>query len=63
VLADVMARFQRQNGREVYFLTGVDQHGQKVQKSADKGRLSPQAFRGWHHPALHRALGKAERPL
>lgn len=44
VLADVMARFQRLNGREVYFLTGVDQHGQKVQKSADKAGQSPQAF-------------------
>lgn len=44
VLADVMARFQRLSGREVYFLTGVDQHGQKVQKSAEKVGLSPQAF-------------------
>ncbi len=44
VLADVMARFQRLNGREVYFLTGVDQHGQKVQKSADAAGLSPQDF-------------------
>jgi len=44
VLADVMARFQRQNGREVYFLTGVDQHGQKVQKSADKAGQTPQEF-------------------
>jgi methionyl-tRNA synthetase len=44
VLADVMARFHRLNGREVYFLTGVDQHGQKVQKSADAAGLTPQAF-------------------
>lgn len=44
VLADVMARFQRLNGREVYFLTGVDQHGQKVQRSAEKAGLSPQEF-------------------
>ncbi|MGV3661188.1 MAG: methionine--tRNA ligase [Prosthecobacter sp.] len=44
VLADVMARFQRQNGREVYFLTGVDQHGQKVQKSAEKAGQTPQEF-------------------
>jgi methionyl-tRNA synthetase len=44
VLADVMARFQRLQGRQVYFLTGVDQHGQKVQKSADAACLSPQAF-------------------
>jgi methionyl-tRNA synthetase len=44
VLADVMARFQRLNGREVFFLTGVDQHGQKVQKSAEKAGLSPKEF-------------------
>jgi methionyl-tRNA synthetase len=44
VLADVMARFQRLNGREVYFLTGVDQHGQKVQKSAEKAGVSPEIF-------------------
>lgn len=44
VLADVMARFQRLAGREVYFLTGVDQHGQKVQKSAEKAGVSPADF-------------------
>lgn len=44
VLADVMARYQRLSGREVFFLTGVDQHGQKVQKSAEKVGLSPQSF-------------------
>jgi methionyl-tRNA synthetase len=44
VLADVMARYQRRSGREVYFLTGVDQHGQKVQKSAEKAGISPQQF-------------------
>ncbi len=44
VLADVMARFQRLTGREVYFLTGADQHGQKVQKSAESAGLSPAQF-------------------
>ncbi len=44
VLADVMARYQRLNGREVYFLTGVDQHGQKVQKTAAAAGQEPQAF-------------------
>ena len=36
VLADAMTRFVRLSGREVYFLTGVDQHGQKVQQTAEK---------------------------
>jgi methionyl-tRNA synthetase len=44
VLADVMARYHRLKGDEVYFLTGVDQHGQKVQQSAEKQGVAPQEF-------------------
>lgn len=44
VLADVLARHQRQRGREVFFLTGVDQHGQKVQQSAAKLGVDPAEF-------------------
>ena len=44
ILADVLARFQRLRGREVFFLTGVDQHGQKVQQAAEKEGVAPQAF-------------------
>ena len=44
VLADVLARYHRLKGEEVYFLTGVDQHGQKVQQSAEKEGVSPQEF-------------------
>ena len=47
VLADVMARFQRLNGREVFFLTGVDQHGQKVQKKALESQLQ-KMYEGYH---------------
>ena len=36
VLTDVMARYQRLRGNPVYFLTGVDQHGQKVEQTAAK---------------------------
>lgn len=41
VLADVLARYKRNSGREVYFLTGVDQHGQKIQKSAFDLGITP----------------------
>lgn len=34
VAADVMARFYRMQGREVFFLTGTDEHGQKIEKTA-----------------------------
>jgi methionyl-tRNA synthetase len=44
VLADVIARFRRLKGEEVFFLTGVDQHGQKVQQSAEKAGVAPQEF-------------------
>lgn len=41
VLADAIARSVRLTGRPVYFLTGVDQHGQKVQQTAEKAGLTP----------------------
>ena len=44
VLADVLARYQRLCGRECYFLTGVDQHGQKVQQTAEKEGIHPATF-------------------
>jgi methionyl-tRNA synthetase len=44
VLADVIARYQRLKGDDVFFLTGVDQHGQKVQQSAAKAGVPPTKF-------------------
>jgi methionyl-tRNA synthetase len=44
VLTDVIARFRRQMGDQVHFLTGVDEHGQKVQASARKRGIPPQQF-------------------
>jgi methionyl-tRNA synthetase len=44
VLADVIARYHRLKGEQVFFLTGVDQHGQKVQQSAEKASVAPQQF-------------------
>ncbi len=41
---DVMARFKRLDGFDVMFLTGTDEHGQKVEKSAAAAGLDPQAF-------------------
>ncbi|CAN0150372.1 unnamed protein product [Scytosiphon promiscuus] len=41
---DVIARFMRLDGREVMFLTGTDEHGQKVEASATKADKSPQQF-------------------
>src|SRR5947199_5600303 len=41
---DVLARFMRLDGYDVKFLTGTDEHGQKVEKSAKAAGLTPQAF-------------------
>lgn len=41
---DAMARFKRLDGYDVKFLTGTDEHGQKVQKSAAAKEMAPQAF-------------------
>jgi methionyl-tRNA synthetase len=44
VACDVMARFMRIDGRKVKFLTGTDEHGQKVEKSAKLAGIGPQEF-------------------
>ena len=44
LLADVIARYHRLKGEKVFFLTGVDQHGQKVQQSAAKAGIAPTEF-------------------
>lgn len=42
IAADVLARYWRLRGREVFFLTGLDEHGQKVQQAAAKAGIDPQ---------------------
>ena len=42
IAADVLARFYRTRGYEVFFLTGLDEHGQKVQQAASKAGIDPQ---------------------
>ena len=44
IACDVMARFRRLDGDDVFFLTGTDEHGQKVEKAAAEAGLDPQAF-------------------
>ena len=42
ILADVISRFKKLQGNQVFFLTGTDEHGQKVQDAAQKRKVSPQ---------------------
>lgn len=44
ILADVIARYHRVSGVPVHFLTGLDEHGQKVQQSAQAKGMDPQDF-------------------
>jgi methionyl-tRNA synthetase len=44
IACDVLARFMRLDGRHVRFLTGTDEHGQKVERSAQAAGLTPQQF-------------------
>jgi methionyl-tRNA synthetase len=44
IIADVIARSRRSLGQEVFFLTGVDEHGQKVQQAALAENKDPQAY-------------------
>lgn len=44
VMADAMARYKRLTGYDVMFLTGTDEHGQKIQKIATENGSTPQAY-------------------
>ena len=41
ILADVLSRFRKDLGQDVYFLTGTDEHGQKVQDASLKRNVTP----------------------
>ena len=44
ILADVFARFMRNDNCKVHFLTGTDEHGLKIQRAAEKADLDPLIF-------------------
>lgn len=44
IAAHVMARFKRLDGYDVFFVTGTDEHGQKVEKAAAEAGLDPQGI-------------------
>ena len=44
VLTDAIARYKRLSGFDVYFLTGTDEHGQKIQQEAEAAGITPQAY-------------------
>ena len=44
VLADALARYKRLEGYDVYFQTGTDEHGQKIQEKAEKAGITPKEY-------------------
>ena len=44
VACDVFARFNRLMNRDTFYLTGMDEHGQKIEEVAAKAKMDPQAF-------------------
>src|SRR5262245_29541992 len=44
IVADTIARYHRLRGHDTHFLTGTDEHGQKIEEAAIKAGLSPQHF-------------------
>ena len=44
IIADALARFQKLAGKDVFFLTGTDEHGQKIEKAAAEKGLTPKAL-------------------
>ena len=44
VAADTMARFKKQEGYDTFFLTGTDEHGQKIERKAQDKGVTPQAY-------------------
>ncbi len=44
IAADILARFERMRGKSVLFITGTDEHGQKIQRAAESKHKSPQAY-------------------
>ncbi len=44
IIADALARFQKLAGKEVFFLTGTDEHGQKIEKAAAERGVTPKAL-------------------
>lgn len=44
IACDVLARYKRLMGHEVFYLTGLDEHGQKIEEKANEAGLTPQAY-------------------
>ncbi len=60
LLADIYARWNKIMGKKVFFLTGTDEHGQKLQDAAEKNGMTPKAFVDSVVPAFKKAWADYE---
>lgn len=60
VLTDIIARYNRMAGKEVYFLTGSDEHGQKIEENAKLANKTPQEFVDLMVQGFHSLWNKLE---
>ncbi|GLQ82629.1 methionine--tRNA ligase [Mesorhizobium huakuii] len=58
IATDALARFQRLDGKDVFFLTGTDEHGLKMQQTAEKEGITPQALAD-RNSAIFRSMTEA----
>ncbi|RCL02658.1 MAG: methionyl-tRNA synthetase [Candidatus Tokpelaia sp. JSC188] len=58
IATDAIARFQRSDGKDVFFLSGTDEHGLKMQKTAEKEGITPQTLADRNSAAFQRMLKK-----
>ena len=60
IAADVLARYKRLAGYEVFFLTGTDEHGIKIERSARERGVSPQEWTDMRLGVISELVGAAE---
>ena len=63
IVGDALARWHRLLGDEVFFLTGTDEHGLKVQQAAEAAGMTPKAFADSIAPLFQRGVGEARHRL
>ena len=60
IATDAIARFMRLDGYDVYFLTGTDEHGQKIQQTAAREGLTPQQLLARNVPQFEKMVDRLE---
>ncbi len=60
IVADALARYHRQRGDEVFFLTGTDEHGLKIQREAEKQGITPQQLADTNSAKFRELFDKLE---